>query len=128
MTDWRWVRPDVVYAVHDVQLAQHGGLPGIRDLNAVRAALARPEQLNIYGSPPPDAAALAATYAFGIARSHGFSDGNKGTAWVVARLFLADNGYTLRFDAVDSIRVMEQVAAGDIAEDQLARWFRERLA
>lgn len=127
MSDWRWVRPDVVYAVHDMQLAQHGGLQGIRDLNAVHAALTRPEQLNAYGAPPPDAAALAASYAFGIARSHGFSDGNKGTAWVVARLFLADNGCTLRIDAVDAIRTMEQVAAGNLAEDQLAHWFRQRM-
>lgn len=116
-----------MYAVHDMQLAQHGGLTGLRDQNAVRAALARPEQLAAYGEPPPDAAALAAAYAFGIARNHGFNDGNKRTAWVVARLFLADNGYTLRVNPAEAISIVEQVAAGAIAEAALADWFRQRL-
>jgi death-on-curing protein len=60
VSTWRWIRPDVVFAIHDVQLAQHGGLDGVSDENTVHAALARPEQLDIYGQPPPDAAALAA--------------------------------------------------------------------
>ena len=127
MSNWRWVRHDVVYAVHDMKLAQHGGLSGIRDQNAVLAALGRPEQLDVYGEPAPDAAALAAAYAFGIVRTHGFSDGNKRTAWVAARLLLVDNGYTLRCNAVDAILTVEQVAAGAINEDQLADWFRQQL-
>ncbi|MGI4942036.1 MAG: type II toxin-antitoxin system death-on-curing family toxin, partial [Janthinobacterium lividum] len=89
------------------------------------SALARPQNLAAYGEP--DAAALAAAYAYGIARNHGFSDGNKRAAWVVARLFLADNGYRLRFDAADAVRTVEALAGGALPEEELAAWFRERL-
>ncbi len=122
---WRWIRTDVVYAIHDRQLAQHGGLDGIRDANALASALARPQNLDAYGAP--DAAALAAAYAYGIARNHGFADGNKRTTWVIARLFLADNNYVLSFDKHEAVKIMLDVAAGVIPEDGLATWFRERL-
>lgn len=91
MTAWRWVRADLTYAVHDRQLAEHGGLDGVRDKGAVELALARPQNLDLYAGA--DAAALAAVYAYGLARNHGFADGNKRIVWVVASLFLADNGY-----------------------------------
>ncbi len=125
MTVWRWVSASVVYAIHDRQLAQHGGLPGIRDAGAVESALARPQNLAAYGEP--HAYDLAAAYAWGLARNHGFSDGNKRTAWVTARLFLADNGCRLRFDPADAVRTVEAVAGGTMAEEILASWFRERL-
>lgn len=125
MTAWRWIGPVVTYAVHDRQLAEHGGLDGVRDRGAVESALARPQNLAVYGKP--DAADLAAAYAFGIARNHGFVDGNKRTAWVVARLFLADNGHRLRFDPQEAIRTVEAVAAGTLQERDLAEWFRQRL-
>ena len=125
MTAWRWVSAQVVQAIHDRQLAEHGGLAGIRDDGAVQSALARPENLASYGRP--DAADLAAAYAWGIARNHGFADGNKRTAWVVARLFLADNGHTLRFEPVEAVRTVEAVASGALSESGLATWFRERL-
>ncbi len=127
MKSWRWVRPDLVYAVHEIQLARHGGLDGLRDQNAVESALARPEQLLAYGNPPPDAAHLAAAYAYGLARNHGFSDGNKRTAWVVARVFLADNDVRLQFSEIDAIHAMQAVAAGTLDELQLADWFRVRI-
>ena len=122
---WRWVGASVVYAIHDRQLAEHGGMDGIRDRGAIESALARP--LNVAGYGRPDAADLAAAYAYGLARNHGFVDGNKRTAWVVARLFLADNDLSLSFDPVDAIRTMEGVAAGRLDEAQLARWFRKRI-
>ena len=125
MTAWRWISPQVVHAIHDRQLGQHGGLPGIRDAGAVESALARPQNLAAYGEP--DASDLAAAHAWGLARNHGFSDGNKRTAWVTARLFLADNGRRLRFDPADAIRTVEAVAGGTLAEDVLGNWFRERL-
>ena len=127
MTPWRWVRLDLVYAVHDIQLSRHGGLDGVRDKNAVESALSRPEQLQVNGQPPPDAAQLAAAYAYGLARNHGFSDGNKRTAWVVARVFLADNDVHLKFSEIDAIRAMESVASGLLDEQQLADWFRRRM-
>lgn len=127
MTSWNWIRTDLLYAVHEMQLARHGGLDGIRDQNAVESALARPQQLATYGAPPPDAADLAAAYAYGIARNHGFSDGNKRTAWVVARVFLLDNGVKINFSALDAIHLMESVAAGTLNEAQLADWFRHAI-
>jgi death-on-curing protein len=126
MTEWRWVRADLTYAIHDRQLAEHGGPDGVRDKGAVESALARPQNLDIYASA--DAAALAAAYAYGLARNHGFADGNKRTTWVVARLFLADNGYRLKFDPTDAVRTMETVAAGALDEAALAEWFRQRIA
>lgn len=128
MNSWRWIRTDLVYAVHESQLARHGGLDGIRDQNGVESALARPAQLDVYGNrPPPDAADLAAAYAYGLARNHGFSDGNKRTAWVIARVFLADNGINLQFSSIDAIRAMETVAGGAMSESELAAWFRQRM-
>ena len=127
MTTWRWVRTDLVYAVHEIQLSRHGGLDGIRDQNAVESALAAAEQFKVYGNPPPDAAQLAAAYAYGLARNPGFIDGNKRTAWVVARAFLADNGARLQFTEIEAVRVMEDVASGALDAQQLATWFRQRM-
>lgn len=124
---WQWVQREIVFAVHDKQLAVHGGLAGIKDLNAVESALHRAQNLDAYGNPPPDAADLAAAYIYGIATSHGFSDGNKRTAWVIGRLFLALNNQTLVFDQVDAINFMLAVAAGDMPEQQVADWIRQRL-
>ena len=126
MTAWRWVRSDLTYAVHDRQLAEHGGLDGVRDKGAVESALTRPQNLDVYARA--DAAALAAAYAYGLARNHGFADGNKRTAWVISRLFLADNGFRLKFDPADAVRTMEMVAAGALDEAALAAWFRQRIA
>lgn len=125
--NWQWVQRETVFAVHDKQLAVHGGLAGIKDLNAVESALHRAQNLDAYGNPPPDAADLAAAYIYGIATSHGFSDGNKRTAWVIGRLFLALNGQTLVFDQVEAINFMLTVAAGDMPEQQVADWIRQRL-
>ena len=125
MTPWRWVAPEIVYAIHDRQLAEHGGLDGLRDQGAVESALARPRNLAAHGNP--DAAALAASYAYGLARNHGFADGDKRTAWVVARLFLADNGHRLQFNKLDAVKTMEKLAAGALGEPELAGWFRQHL-
>lgn len=122
---WRWVAAGVVYAIHDRQLAEHGGKEGIRDQGAVESALARPLNKSLYQDA--DAAGLAAAYARGLARNHGFNDGNKRTAWVAARVFLADNGKSISFDRLEAIQTMEGVAAGRVSEEQLAEWFRLRL-
>jgi len=126
MTSWRWIGSSLVYAIHDRQVAEHGGLDGVRDQGAVESALARSQNLAAYTEP--DASALAAAYAYGLARNHGFADGNKRTAWVIARVFLADNGYRLVFDPADAVRTVESLAAGALSEDQLASWFRQRIA
>lgn len=126
MTEWNWVRADVVAAVHDRQIAEHGGPEGVRDPGAVASALARPQDLAAYGTP--DAADLASAYAFGLVRNHGFADGNKRTAWTVARLFLAANDCRLKFDKADAVRAIEAPAGGTLEEAQFAEWVRERLA
>ena len=123
---WRWVSLPIVLAVHERQITEHGGLDGIRDQGAVESALARPVHRAAYGDP--DAAELAANYLFGLARNHGFADGNKRTAWVVSRLFLADHGYRLEFDPVDAVRRVDGVAGGQVSESELAAWFRERTS
>ncbi|MBK1664068.1 type II toxin-antitoxin system death-on-curing family toxin [Rhodospirillum rubrum] len=123
---WRWVGLKTVYAVHDRQLAEHGGLDGLRDQGAVESALARPRNRAAYDSP--DAATLAAAYAYGLARNHGFADGNKRTAWVVARLFLVDNGYRLQgVDKREAVRIVEAIAGGSLSEEDVAAWFRQHL-
>ncbi len=122
---WLWVASSVVMGIHDRQIAEHGGGDGIRDLGAIESALARPVNLATYGNP--DAAELAAAYLYGLAMNHGFIDGNKRTAWVTARVFLADNGCNLVFDPQDAVRVVEDVAAGRIGEPELSSWFRLRL-
>ncbi|MCY7370601.1 MAG: type II toxin-antitoxin system death-on-curing family toxin [Polaromonas sp.] len=122
------MRADLVYAVHEIQLARHGGLHGLRDRHAVESALARPEQPYAYGQSPPDAADLAAAYAHALARNHGFSDGNKRTAWVVARVFLADNDVPLLFSDEDAMQTTVAVAGGTVDEHPFAAWFRARMA
>lgn len=126
MSKWKWVSETVAAAVHDEQLAQHGGPAGIRDQGGLASALARPINLDAYDEP--DAASLAAAYAFGIVRNHLFVDGNKRTAWVLARLFLALNNCALQYTNADAIQVMLQLAAGELGEEELAAWFRERLS
>src|SRR5579872_1298695 len=125
MSGWRWVASEVVYAIHDRQLSEHGGGPGVRDAGLIESALARPQNLAAYGQP--DGAALAAAYAYGLARNHGFVDGNKRIAWITARLFLADNGYRLAFDKAEAVKLVESLAAGAVSEEVLAQWLRERL-
>jgi death-on-curing protein len=125
MKVWRWISQDIVFAVHDRQISEHSGGDGVRDRAAVESALARPQNLAAYAAP--DAAALAAAYAFGLSRNHGFIDGNKRTAWVIAHLFLADNGYRLTFKPAEAVRAMEALAEGTLDEAALAAWFRERV-
>ncbi len=121
----KWVTQDVIMAVHDRQLAEHGGGTRVRDIGMLESALARPMNQWTYGQD--DLASLAAAYAFGIARNHPFVDGNKRTAWVAARLFIALNGGALAFDKADAINTVLALAAGDMPEDALAEWLRERL-
>ena len=120
-----WLDTRDANTIHDRQLAEHGGGVGVRDAGLLESALARPVNRWTYGEDDP--AALAAAYAFGVARNHPFIDGNKRTAWVLARLFLAINGHQLEFSAADAIQMMLALAAGELEEEVVAGWFRERL-
>ncbi len=117
---WAWLDKQLILAVHDEQLAEHGGLSGVRDNGLLESALARPEHLAAYGKP--DIAELAASYGYGIARNHPFIDGNKRTAFVAALLFLAFNDYGLQASDADKVIVMLKVAAGEITEAEFATW------
>ena len=121
-----WLDARDANTIHDRQLAEHGGGRGVRDEGLLDSALARPVNRWTYGED--DAASLAAAYAYGVARNHPFIDGNKRTAWVLARLFLAINGHRLKFDSPDAIAMMLALAAGELKEDVVAKWFRSRLA
>jgi death-on-curing protein len=118
-----WVEPRVVLAIHDEQVAEHGGQSGIRDAGLLESALARPRNTAAYGEP--DLPTLAAAYAFGIARNHPFLDGNKRTALVVAELFLDLNGWVLAADDAACVLTFVALAAGDLDEPALAAWFRQ---
>lgn len=120
-----WLDAKVALAVHDRQLAEHGGGQGVRDAALLESALARPR--NRWGYGEDDRRALAAAYAFGIARNHPFVDGNKRTAWVFARLFLALNGADLRFAPEDAVQAMLALAGGKLSEEAMTDWFRERV-
>lgn len=124
--DWVWIDRAVLLAVHDEQLAEHGGALGTRDTGLFESAIARPQQLAHYGEP--DAAELAAAYAVGISRNHPFIDGNKRTAFVAAELFLALNGLELNADDAACVMTMLAVAAGQMDEATFARWLREHSA
>ena len=124
--DWVWVATEVAVAAHAEQLAEHGGGEGVRDPGALESAMARPRNLAAYGDP--DAAALAAAYAFGIARNHPFVDGNKRTAAVVSEAFLILNDNQLEASDAEVVVAFFTLAAGELSEDEMADWFRQRLA
>jgi death-on-curing protein len=119
-----WVSHELAIAIHNRQLAEHGGQAGIRDEGLLLSALARPQQLWCYGNPPPDLCSLAASYAFGIAKNHPFLDGNKRTAFVVYRLFLKWNGVQMHAEKADRYMHMLALAAGDHDEESFANWLR----
>ena len=124
MSEWVWLNRAVIISIHEVQLAEHGGGTGVRDAGLLDSALGKPQQLNNYGEPPPDAAALAASYGYGISRNHPFIDGNKRTGYVAAELFLRLNGWRLNADDASCVVTMLAVAAGDITEEAFAAWLR----
>ena len=121
-TGWKWISDKTVMAIHDEQIAEHGGMPGMRDGLLVQSALDRPQNIAAYGDP--DVADLAAACAYGISSNHGFLDGNKRTAFVAAYVFLLDHGYNLIASDQEAVTTMLEVAAGEISEIELAVWFR----
>lgn len=120
-----WLDADVALAIHDRQLAEHGGGVGVRDAGMLDSALTRP--LNQWSYGEDDRCALAAAYAFGVAKNHPFIDGNKRTAWVLSRLFLKLNAVELSFTSEDAIATVLALAAGDLSEEEMADWFRTHL-
>ena len=123
--EWVWIDSVVIDAVHGEQLAEHGGLAGARDPNALASALARPQQLESYREP--DAADLAAAYGYGLARNHPFIDGNKRTAFVAVELFLFLNDFSLEAADAECVLTMLKVATGEMKEVDFADWIRSHI-
>jgi death-on-curing protein len=122
-----WLLEETVIAIHQRQVSEHGGIEGLRDEGLLSSALARPQNLLAYAQPRPDLAALAAAYAYGIARDHPFADGNKRTALVAARTFLLLNGVNLEASQDEKYLTFFQLAQGTVTEEQLADWIRKRI-
>jgi death-on-curing protein len=122
-----WLEKALVLAIHDRQLAEHGGSGGVRDEGLLESALARPQQLYAYGDPAPDLADLAAALAYGLARNHPFLDGNKRTAHVAYRTFLALNGAELVATDEEKYLTMLALAEGKLHESDFAAWLRARI-
>lgn len=120
---WRWLKEDVMIAVHDEQLAEHGGAEGVRDSGLLSSALARPMNLAEYDKP--SVFDLAATYATGIVRNHPFVDGNKRTGFLAAYMFLTLNGWELDAPEANAAAVVLELAAGEIDETQFSAWLEE---
>ena len=125
--DFVWILEETVTAIHSRQISEHGGSDGTRDLGLLQSALARPQNLLAYGEGV-DIAALAAAYAYGIAKNHPFIDGNKRTALVVMRTFLAANGADFQASQEDKYVTLLKLAEGSLEEDELATWIRKGIA
>lgn len=122
-----WLEKALAPAIHDRQLAEHGGTAGVRDEGLLESALARPQQLHAYGDPAPDLADLAAALAYGLARNHPFLDGNKRTAAVACETFLELNRATLEADDLELYPLYLALAEGKLGEREFADWLRDRL-
>jgi death on curing protein len=122
----RWLTRLVVDAIHEDQLREHGGLPGIRDENSLEAALARPRQKWTYGDER-DLASLAAAYGFGLIRNHPYRDGNKRIGFLAIAVFLGINDHELAVDDTEVVRTILRLASGDLSEQDLSHWIRTHL-
>ena len=123
MSEWRWLTTEIILAIHDEQLAEHGGRPGIRDLALLESALARP--INRAADSAATAVDLAAAYAFGIIRDHPFVDGNKRVAFLSAALFLLEHGWEITATDEAIVRVMLSLAEGTVDEGAFASWLTQ---
>ncbi|WP_138506734.1 type II toxin-antitoxin system death-on-curing family toxin [Nostoc sp. PA-18-2419] len=120
-----WLDETIVRAMHEDQLAQHGGLAGIRDNNLFLASLDRPKNLLAYGEPTPTILDLAAAYGYGFAKNHAFVDGNKRVAFVTMATFLELNGYSLNIPETEVVLMMERLATGKETQESIAEWLQE---
>lgn len=121
MSEPNWVLLELVLAVHQMLLAEHGGSAGIRDQGLLESALNRPQQRYAYESPVT-LFELAAVYSFGIAKNHPFIDGNKRVALTVGAIFLEINGFSLNAPESEAVIMFEQLAAGEVGETELVAW------
>lgn len=127
MDEPRWLGLRTLHAVHRELIAEHGGLHGVRDEGMIESALARPQNRWTYEAGSVDLADLIAAYGFGLARNHGYPDGNKRIALAAMHVFSWINGFELAAEEAEEVSIMLELAAGDLQEPQLAEWIRARL-
>ena len=125
MTEPTWLSTDLVISIHEEQLRQFGGPPGLRDQGLLESALGRPQ--NKYAFESEDLAGLAAAYGFGLVRNHAFLDGNKRIAFLAMVTFLGLNDIDFMVSEADAVAIMFAVAAGEVDEEGLTRWIRDNL-
>lgn len=125
MTEPTWVPLAAVLAIHDRQITRHGGASGMRDRTLLEMGCARAMNLAAYSDA--GLAEIAAAYAFGISKAHAFVDGNKRTAFVTALTFLRLNGYSFRPSPVEGVRMMEDLASGQVSETEFAKWLASEM-
>lgn len=125
MSRWRWIDQRALLLLHDESLAEHGGSPGLRDEGLLESALARPRNLESYGSP--DLSDLAAAYGVGVAKNLAFTDGNKPAAFLTVGVLLALNDYRLVATQAEATLTMLAVAAGEMTEPEFAAWIRAHI-
>jgi death on curing protein len=123
VTEPFWLTRQMIVAIHDEQLAIHGGASGLRDEGMLESALDRPK--NKWAYENAELADLAAAYAFGIARNHPFVDGNKRTSLLALYTFLGVNGFDFIVPEAEAATIILSLAAGEVSEDSLARWIRD---
>lgn len=123
-----WIRRDTVLAIHEAQIAEHGGLLGLRDAGLLDSALARPRIVGASAEFQRNVPALGARYAIAVIRSHPFIDGNKRVGLVLLELFLNLNGYDLETTDEESFGAIIALAAGKISDDEFIAWVRERVS
>ena len=128
--NWRWITRSALLLLHDESLAEHGGAAGLRDEGLLDSALGRPLNLLAYADPtaPPDFAALAASYTFGLAKNHAFVDGNKRAAFLATGLFLYLNGYRLNVSQAEATLTVLAIASSEMTEDEYATWLRNHAS
>jgi death-on-curing protein len=120
-----WLGIGTVKAIHADQIAEHRGIETSTDDGKLESALARAQQRFAYADTPPSFAELAAEYAFGIARNHPFTDGNKRVAFMAAFVFLRINGLHLKAEEVDAVATIQALAAGELGVPELAAWLEQ---
>ncbi len=125
MNDIFWLSEEIIKAMHEEQLAEHGGLPGIRDRNLLLASLDRPQNLFAYGEPTPTIFELAAAYAFAFAKNHAFVDGNKRVAFVSMATFLVLNGYSLEVPEDEVVLMIRRLSTDKETQESIANWVQE---
>lgn len=126
MSEPVWLLRSVIDAMHDMQLAEHGGASGVRDEGLLESALARPKNSYSYGVT--DLCDLAASYAFGLIRNHPYVDGNKRTAFLAAYVFLKINGLKLQADEISTTQTVLELASGELDEETFANWLRSNIS